>query len=39
MAKASNVPMLTSSPTSPIGSSPPRTATMVPVTMVVTYGV
>ena len=36
MAKANRVPMLTSSPTSPIGSSPASTMTTIPVMMVVT---
>ena len=36
MAKANNVPMLTSSPTSPIGKNPASTATMIPVMIVVT---
>ena len=34
--KANSVPMLTNSPTSPIGSRPARIATTVPVRMVVT---
>jgi hypothetical protein len=35
-ANANSVPMLTSSPTRPIGSSPARTATTIPEPMVAT---
>ena len=38
-AKANSVPMLTSSPTRPMGSNPASTAAAMPETMVATYGV